>query len=610
MNPSDTLSKPLEALMADPGRQPEARAVLAAKIGKSAITLSYLKWARGVPAALAERRIALLSSYTLETIRPFLSVEAYLSGWRANPAFLQYTRWQAALLDPAAELAGQDVAVLLLDDAALTEQVGASAAEAAAAITSMLDGFRSRSSIPLFIGLVPVRPDQHAFGLGWSERSKALNVIHAVNAALAAFCERDRASHLLNVPGALFATGDNWHHAESFVANRSYISHQGLPALAREIARATGAMLVPRKKVLVTDLDDTLWGGILGEEGPDGIVTGASGPGGHFNRYQTFLKQLRASGVLLAIASKNIEADVREAFEIRKKDLALGWDDFSATRVNWNDKAVGLRELADDLNLGLDSFVYVDDSPVECERIRQALPMVTTIAVPPKCVGLAEKVLASRAFDTLVISNEDTTRAEQYRAERQRQAVAVDNSDLPAFLKSLQLKVIIQPLGEANSHRVHQLLLKTNQFHLTLERPSLGALADRAGAGNEIYAVSLLDRFGDYGIIAIVEFETASGALLIRNLAISCRALGRQIEETVLALAEDRAKSRNLSRLTAKFVIGPRNQMVPEMMKRLGFEQSAVGAESIDFQQAIKPGAPHWPDMVDVGFESGKRHET
>lgn len=607
---ADTFSQPLQALMADLRRQPEARGFLASEIAQNPATLNYLKWEREVPPALTERRVALLSSYTVETIRPFLAVEAYLSGWRANPTFLQYSRWQTTLLYPAPELQDHDLAVLLLDDVALAEQVGVTAAEAAITITSMLDGFRSRSSLPLFVGLVPARPDQHAFGFGLVERMQALNTVQAVNAALATFCERDRASHLLNVPGALAAVGPNWHQAEAFASNKSYVSHKGLPALAREIARAIGSMLVPRSKVLVTDLDDTLWGGILGEEGPQGIATGESGAGSHFRKYQQFLKQLRASGILLAIASKNNESDVREAFQERQKDIALEWDDFSAARVCWNDKSASLREMSDELNLGLDSFVFVDDSPVECERIRQALPMVTTIVAPPRATGLVEKILASRAFDTLAISDEDTRRAEQYRVEWKRKAVAVDNSDLLGFLKSLQLRVIIQPFSGTNSNRVHQLLLKTNQFHLTLERPSLSALIGRLQNGNELYALSLVDRFGDYGIIAVVEFEARSNALLICNLAISCRALGRQIEESILALAEDRAMSRKIALIEAKFFVGPRNQMIPDVLRRLGFNQVATSKESINYEYPIKVEAPHWPDMVDIKFEGGKSDDT
>jgi FkbH-like protein len=605
VNPQSMLPVRLDALIADPQRQPEARAALAAEIAQSPSTLSYVKWARAVPETLPVRRVALLTSYTFETAAPFLAVEAYLSGWRIAPSFLQYTRWQPALLDPAKELSEHDAAVLLLDDASLFAQLGATAGEASAAIAAMLEGFRSRSRLPLFIGLVPVRPAPSAFGLGWSERGKELAVVQAVNATLAGFCERDRATHLIDIPGALAACGAAWHQAESFTANMSYVSHHGMPALAREIARSIGGMLVPRKKVLVTDLDDTLWGGILGEEGPDRIAVG-----GHYAAYQAFLKRLRASGVLLAIVSKNNEADVREAFEKRAKDIPLALDDFSAAKISWGDKSEAIRLIADELSLGLDSFVFVDDSPVECERVRQALPMVTTIATPPRAAGMVERILASRAFDTLVISEEDTQRADQYRAERERQAVGAGSSDLPAFLRSLDLKVSIRPFEDANANRVHQLLLKTNQYHLTLERPSLGTLSERVRAGNELYAVSLIDRFGDYGIIAIAEFETQDNDLLIRNVAISCRALGRQVEETILALAEDRAKSRKIDRLAAKFVVGPRNTMMPEMMQRLGFEQIAAAPDSIGYRYALKPGAPHWPDMVKVDFGNGTANGT
>lgn len=588
----------VERLIADASRQPEARARLAELLCRDPSTLAYVSWSRRLPEFAPARRVALLSSYTVETMAPFVAVEAYLSRWRAAQHVLQYSHWQTALLEPAAALDGCDAVVLLLDETAITGQLAADGLEAAAALTSLLAGFRARSHLPLFIGLIPPRPNPHAVGFGHATYLEALSRLQLVNAAIASFCLGNASSYVLDVPGALAAQGPNWHDAAAFAANLSYVASRAYPALARAIARAVGGLLVPRHKVLVTDLDGTLWGGILGEEGIDGIATGEGRQARPFARYQRFLKQLRASGVILAIASKNDEAHVREAFAVRARDLAIGWDEFAVAKVNWREKSAGLQEMADELGLGLDSFVFVDDSSVECAAIRHALPMVTVIPAPPDITDLPERILASRAFDALVISGEDRTRADQYRTERTRREATVQAANVESFLASLDLKVALSPFGPANAERIHQLLLKTNQFHLTLERPAPGALADRLAGGSEIYSVHLIDRFGDYGIIGVVELAAQPPAMRIRNLALSCRALGRRVEEAILAFAAERARAKGCSRLEASYVSGPRNHLIADALRQLGFQPGAENESGRAYALVITASHPVWPGHV------------
>jgi FkbH-like protein len=599
MHPHNTAGHPdmpLDQILANPQRQAEARSRLAAELARAPSTLTYLKWSKALPAAGTSRHIALLSSFTIETIAPFLCVEGYLSGWQPDARYLQYSQWQPALLNPADALAGVDLAILLIDDKAIEEQLGSTPAEAADAMRAVLVGFRSRSSLPLLVGLVPVRPAPVPYGLGLDRHQAALARIQAVNAIIADFCAGDPASSLIDLPGILTAAGA-WHDEVAFAAKMSYVSHKAMPALAQALARNIGALLVPRRKVLVTDLDNTLWGGIVGEDGVEGIVAGGKN-GRPYTAYQTFLGQLRASGVLLAVASKNNEADVEEAFSKRASDLAIAWDDFTATRVSWADKSESLKQIADELGLGLDSFVFVDDSAVECERIRQALPMVTIVQAPPGCVNLPELVLATRAFDTAHVSKEDLARAEQYRIERERRSVAASSTDLSDFLASLQLSIAIRPLSAENLDRTTQLLMKTNQFHLSLERPSASALLARQQNGNTIYALSLTDKFGDYGIIAVTEFERTGISMRIRNMAISCRALGRAVEETIIASAADHARQAGLEHIDAEFVRGPRNQLVPEAFAKLGFSSTDAGESKTHFRLTITAETPAWSPVV------------
>jgi FkbH-like protein len=589
----------LEQLARDPRRQAEARARMAAEIAASPTTLTYLRMLNILPPATLRRRIAIVSSFTIETVAPFLEVEGYLSRWRPELRCIQYSQWQPALLEPDGALAGADFVVVLIDDRIAGRELGASPAEAAAAIRACLDGFRRRSAAPLLVGLVPTRPEPASVFLSFETHQAALRRVQAVNAAIAEFCEARQGCDVLDVPGIMTRAGSAWHDFAGFASKMSYVSHKALPPLAEAIARHVGASLVARHKVLVTDLDNTMWGGIVGEDGPDGVATGGKG-GSAYTAYQKFLGELRASGVLLAMASKNHESDARSVFERRAADLSIAWDDFAATRVNWDDKAESLRAISDELGLGLDAMVFVDDSPVECERIRQSLPMVCVVQAPPGCAGLPEKIMATRAFDTTNLSAEDRGRAQSYRRERDRKSAAEASADIASFLASLGLSAAFRPLSAGNLERVTQLLAKTNQFHLTLERPSSTTLLGRQRAGNLVYAVSLRDRFGDYGIIAVVEFERADPTMVVRNLAVSCRALGRSVEEAIVAHAAARAREAGLDGLEAEFVAGPRNQLVPEALARIGFSAALAADGKTRFRLAVTADAPAWPAVVNL----------
>lgn len=587
----------VERLLGTNGHQAEARLRLVELLDQDSSTSAYLRWSRRLQDSAEARRIALISSYTIETISPFLVVEAYLSGWRIEPSFIQYSNWQPALLNPCAPLDGHDAAVLLLDEEAVASQGLVDDSTATTSIADFLSAFRAKSKLTLFVGLVPGRPGHHAIGLGHEERERALRRIQWINSAIATFCAQDKTTHLIDVPGALAASGEAWHDGDAFAATMSYVNNKGYPSLARAIARAIGALFVPRHKVLVTDLDGTLWGGILGEDGVEGISAGKGRLGRAHGKYQAFLKQLRGSGVLLAIASKNDEPHVREAFEVRSGEMAIGWDDFTIAKVNWKPKSENLREIADELGLGLDSFVFVDDSPVECEEVRQSLPMVTVIPVSSDVTNLSEQILASRAFDSLVVSREDHGRADQYRVERARKSAA-QGADIETFLASLELKVTLSPSDRDNADRILQLLLKTNQFHLTLERPSAAILANRLKDGNELYAVRLVDRFGDYGIIGAVELEAAPPAMLVRNLAISCRALGRKVEDAIIAFAADRARAKQCDRLVARYIAGPRNHVIEGALRQIGFGAPASEGAERAYALPVTNTSPAWPKHV------------
>jgi len=351
--------------------------------------------------------------------------------------------------------------------------------------------------------------------------------------------------------------------------------HQSfLPVIADELVRHIGAALGRIRKCLVLDLDNTLWGGVLGEDGPHGVRVGMGDPvsEAHLD-LQRRIRALKRRGILLAVCSKNNPADVDEVFRVRT-DMPLRREDFVCMQVSWEPKHEGLRRIATQLNIGTDSLVLLDDSPAEIELVRQMLPEVECVRVPdrpelrPCCLDRVH------GLDRVVITTEDVTRSDQYRQNSARETSRAMFDDLRGYLLSLQTRITIRPLGAQTLTRAHQLLGKTNQFNLTNLRPSLGELQSRVRDQScRVLAVRAQDRFGDLGWIGVVLLAGLSGReARIENFVLSCRAMGRAIESAVLnqvkhaCFADWQCQS-----LIAEFRPSAKNAPVSELYEEHGF---------------------------------------
>lgn len=591
----------LQALVADPRRRTEARGRLRDHLDAQARGTAYLQWLEQLPwEGLKPRRVALLSSFTARTLEPYVRVEAWLSGWCLEPQWVEYGPWRQALAEPETLAPGTDAVVLLLHDTELLPDAAPDADAALAHLGHLVATFRSRSAAPLFVGLVaaPPRPWQP----GPEDRLEGAR--RAFADGVAALLRATADAHRLVLP----APGEGFDPA-AFMARLSVYGARAQPAVARALARTLACLFRPRRKLLVLDADHTLWGGVVGEDGVDGVAVGSGWPGAAHVALQRQALALREQGVLLALASKNNEADAREVFE-RRPEMLLRWDHFSARRVDWNDKAANIAAMAAELGLGLDSVVFADDSGIECARVREALPQVEVVELGRDPGRYVERLLRTQAFDTLVITDEDRQRAASYAAEAGRKALAGAAGDMAAFLAGCELCLRIEPLGAASLERVHQLLGKTNQFNLTLERPTKETLQRWCAEAPRLFSAHLTDRFGDYGLIGVLHLEPRADALHVANMALSCRALGRGVEDSLLALARERAESLGLPRLTADAVRGPRNQQVFEFLARSGFVAAADGTGDGDGSRVahafeLGAGSLPWPPFLDVRKPAG-----
>ena len=354
-------------------------------------------------------------------------------------------------------------------------------------------------------------------------------------------------------------------------------SPTGLALVADSLARHAAAATTGAKKVAAVDLDGTLWGGVIGEEGIEGIEIGSDGIGLAFQDFQRALLRLADIGVLLAVCSKNDRPLAIEALDSHPA-MILRSDSFVAERIDWRDKATSLRELAGDLGLGLDSFVFLDDNPIEREWVRRALPEVLVPELPEDPVERPAFLRRLDCFDRIAVTDADRRRAGDYRLEGERRklrSIAVSYDD---YLASLEQVVRVEPVSGATLGRAVQLCQRTNQFNLTTRRHDAAALGAFMSDSNvELWTLAVSDRFSDSGITGLAVLRLDEETAEIDTFLLSCRVLGRRIEEALLAFLARRAGERGATRLAGSYLATAKNGQTADFYSRNGFAENAPG---------------------------------
>jgi FkbH-like protein len=328
------------------------------------------------------------------------------------------------------------------------------------------------------------------------------------------------------------------------------------------------------KKCIVLDLDNTLWGGILGEDGIGGIKIKGDYPGNVYELFQIFLLQLSKSGVILALCSKNNENDVIEAFSTNR-NLILNFDNFVDWEINWNNKADNILKLAERLNIGLDSIVFIDDNPMERDLVKLKIP---EIIVPDFPVDLYQFPFflkqISNYFVTFNITSEDLNKTNQYKENQARNIEKYKHIDLDSFIKSLNIELYISKMDDFNIERLVQLTQKTNQFNLTTKRYSKEELYKLYKKGAKVFAIHIKDKFGDYGIVglAIILFDVNFKNAELDSFLLSCRVLGKGIEHAIMDFIVQDLKRESIENLKSRYVYTNKNSQVKEFYEQFGFQ--------------------------------------
>ncbi|MFA6234871.1 MAG: HAD-IIIC family phosphatase [Bacteroidota bacterium] len=384
-----------------------------------------------------------------------------------------------------------------------------------------------------------------------------------------------------------------WHHSKHAFSLDAY------GFVAFRAARLIGAAKGGARKVLVLDLDNALWGGVIGDDGLDGIRLGSTPDGEAFVDFQRYVRALKGRGVVLAVCSKNEESTAREPFESHP-EMVLRLEDISVFIANWRNKADNIREIAAKLNVGLDSLVFVDDNPAERALVRETLPEVHVIDLPEDPSGYLAALDKERLFETVAFTSEDLRRGDLYRENALRDTFRDSCMDLTNYLSGLAMESEYGDLDGFHLPRAAQLINKSNQFHVTTTRYTEAQLAEFMASPNwSVRYYRLKDRFGDNGLISTVILERKDESILrIDTWVMSCRVLARTMEEFICSDIVAMARSFGCRRLEGKYIPTRKNGLVEDLYRRMGFSlESEMKGETL-WTLDLSRGAPHYATCV------------
>lgn len=400
-------------------------------------------------------------------------------------------------------------------------------------------------------------------------------VIAGLNAALRAALHAVQGAHFVDTAACVARVGGpSFYDARYWHLARAPYTPKALGEIAAEDFKFLRALKGKAKKCLVLDADNTLWGGVVGEDGMSGIKLGATYPGSAFLEFQHQVVSLFHRGVLIALCSRNNEDDVWEVVD-RHPDMVLRRTHISAWRINWQDKATSLRELAEELNIGLDSIVLADDSEFEAGLVRDRLPDVEVLQLPAgEPVEYANRLASCGLFETLGLTAEDRSRGEIYRAEATRRRARTEAGDLVSYYQSLEMAVSIDRANGFSIPRIAQLTQKTNQFNLTTRRYGDGDIAAFvASPEHDVFSLRVSDRLGDLGIVGACIVEYVGGQAVLDTFLLSCRALGRGVEQKFLEEILHLCRARGADVVQAEYVRTAKNVQAEEFFVANGFSE-------------------------------------
>ena len=401
---------------------------------------------------------------------------------------------------------------------------------------------------------------------------------------------------ILDLHGLMLSLGTKHaHDSRKWLLYRQPYTETFWQEIGRLLGRILAAEKISPKKCIALDLDNTLWGGIIGEDGLQGIQLGDDFPGKAYRDFQQTLVCLKKKGVLLAVASKNNPEDVYEVFD-KHDAMILSRKDFAALEIHWDSKVESIRRVAKKLNIGLDSIIFVDDSAKEIGEISERLPDVTCVVVPEELAELSDLFAETDFFDFAEITDEDRRRTEMMAADSARLEIQEAMSE-EEFRKSLNLKIEVFAAQKQHLARVTQLINKTNQFNLTTVRRTQDEVEELVGSKDAlVLGMDIKDKYGDYGLVGVTILTKKAKSCVIDTLLMSCRVLGRGAEETLIAKLAEAAKSLGCDEIRGRYIATSKNAMVKDFYRHFNFQHEPQTDEW--FVRITE--APRTPENIDA----------
>jgi FkbH-like protein len=545
-------------------------------------------------------KLAITANVILDTIIPYIKYLCYQEGIHADIYIGDYDN---VLQDALSSKGGiykhsPEMIIVCLKMESMSETLGTNFANSnveqvnseSSRITGFIDAVlqefrkRTRAVILLHNFEVPAYPVMGI--LDYQSHQNHVYAIRQINTMLVNVAAKYESVYIVDVDLLQSRVGyKSYFDQRLWNIGKAPYTREACKEIAKEYVKFIRALKGKNKKCLVLDCDNTLWGGIIGEDGINHIKIGLTHPGSAFREFQQVILNLYSKGVLLAICSKNNENDVLEVLE-KHPDMVLRSKHFAAMRINWKGKAENLQDIARELNIGLDSLVFVDDSAFEINMVRQMVPEVSTIELPRDPSLFKDTLSACGLFDTLSISDEDRRRNEMYRSEyeRNRAKSTLMAAGIDDYYRYLEMKVKINKVDDFTIPRVSQLTQRTNQFNLTTRRYTevqIKALAE--SADSEVLYLQLEDRFGDSGIVGTAILKYHGKEMSIDSFLLSCRVIGRGVEDVLLKVCMDRALKRGYKTMNATYVPTNKNSQVATFYTDHNFINTTIASDAVSF---------------------------
>lgn len=559
-------------------------------------------------------RLAVLRSFTLEPAIPLVQAAALLEGIDLTVHLGGFNTYTQEVLDSASSLyefnpehviiavQTRDVAPELWSNFAELdgEEVKRAVERVCGHYESLVEAILSRCTANVIMHSLEL-PPMPAFGILDAQRENGQHrTIQEINYRLGGLARRYDGIYLLDYDGLITQHGRRrWYDERKWNSIRMPIQADCLPHLVNEWLRFLHPMTGTTCKVLVVDLDHTLWGGIVGEDGPRGVLLGPDYPGSSYLALHRAILDLCRRGIILGICSKNNEADAMEVLEQHPHSL-LRPNHFAAARINWNDKVQNLRELSAELNIALDHMAFLDDNPREREWVRSQLPEVTVIEIPEDPLQYAHTLRASPVFERVSLSVEDQRRGRYYLERRQRNELRTSLTSVEDYLRDLQTEVRIEFANNDDVDRIAQLTQKTNQFNLTTKRyiaPQVVEMLDDPEWSILVLRVS--DRFGDSGLVGVAFTHHDNHECVIDSLLLSCRVIGRTIETAFVATIAEYAVDKGASKLIGMFVPTAKNAAASDFYRDHQFMCIQGRKDYSLWEYDLTTGTIASPDWID-----------